>query len=453
MKKNILVADDDASIRFVISKSLSRAGYNVRATDNAHTLLKWVKSGEGDVVLTDVHMEQEDIFNFIPDLKSARPDLPIIIMSANTSVMTALKSGKFGVFEYIPKPFDLTDLQATIERALARGEYDSAQAITTKSVEIDTMIGKSAVMQPVFRGISNFMSGDIPVYISGDVGTGKNLTASLVHGSGTRNDRPFVFFDEIESGTRLADQVGVGDLFIDRLEELSAARQNMLLRALEKNEVQQPTAKFRTISTSNLSYSALSSANMLRPELLSHLGGGNIHLPRLYERQEDIADLAIFFINESPNNEKKRKFSAGALKLLKTNIWTGNVRELKNVVRAISLQYSDALVSETIIRNTLRHQRSKRSHIIGSSEVAEKLRNAGRTLLLAASDSSNADEEAPYGQALAWIEKPLIEEALKITNGNNVKAAELLGIHRNTLRTKIKALDINIFGDVLDNTD
>jgi two-component system nitrogen regulation response regulator GlnG len=445
VKKNILVADDDASIRFVISKSLSRAGYNVRATDNAHTLLKWVEAGEGDVVLTDVHMEQEDIFNFIPDLKSARPDLPIIIMSANTSVMTALKSGKFGVFEYIPKPFDLTYLQSTIERSLEKGVKESVNPIGSKLAEIDAMIGKSSAMQPVFRGISDFMSGEIPVHISGDVGTGKNLTASLVHNSGSRKERPFVFFDDIETGPSLVEQVGSGDLFIDRLEELSAARQNMLLRALEKNEVRQIGEKFRTISTSNLSYSALSAANMLRPELISHLGGGNIHLPPLYERQEDISDLAVFFINENPNNEKKRKFSMGALKLLKSNIWMGNVRELKNVVRAISLQYSDALVSEAIVRNTLRNQQSKRSHLIGNTEVAEKLRNAGRALLLDATDTGDLDDETPYAKALAWIEKPLIEEALKITNGNNVKAAELLGIHRNTLRSKIKSLDVNIF--------
>lgn len=445
MKKNILVADDDASIRFVISKALSRAGYNVRATDNAHTLLKWVQSGEGDVVLTDVHMEQDDIFNFIPDLKKARPDLPIIIMSANTSVMTALKSGKFGVFEYIPKPFDLNALQSTIERALEISTNDRAEPKSATGAEIGLMIGKSVAMQPVFRGISDYMSGDIPVYISGDVGTGKNLTASLIHSSGSRKDRPFVFFDDIEDGMSLVEQVGNGDIFIDRLEELSASRQNLLLRALEKNEICPMGEKFRTISTSTLAYAALSSANMLRPELISHLGGGNIHLPPLYERQEDIADLAVFFINQHTGTGKKRKFAPAALNLLKSNIWEGNIRELKNAVQAISLQYSDALVSETIVRNILRNQQSKRSHTFGNSEVAEKLRNAGRALLLASSEDAGAREETPYNRALAWVEKPIIEEALKITNGNNVKAAELLGIHRNTLRTKIKTLEINIF--------
>ena len=445
MKKNILVADDDASIRFVISKSLTRAGFNVRATDNAHTLLKWVKAGEGDVVLTDVHMEQEDIFNFIPDLKAARPDLPIIIMSANTSVMTALKSGKFGVFEYIPKPFDLSELQTTIERSLDAGNVEKVFQTSKKQIEIGAMIGKSSAMQPVFRGISDFMSGEVPVYISGDVGTGKNLTANLVHSSGTRSGRPFIYFDEIETGASLLDLVGNGDLFIDRLEELSASRQNMLLRALEKNEMNQGGAKFRTISTSNLSYSALLAANMLRPELLSHLAGGSIHLPPLHERQEDIVDLATFFINENPNLAKKRKFSPGALKLLKSNNWTGNVRELKNIVQAISLQYSDAVVSDKIVRNILRNQQKNRSHIIANSEIAEKLRNAGRALLLEAVETTDSKDDTPYAVALAWVEKPIIEEALKITNGNNVKAAELLGIHRNTLRTKIKSLDVNSF--------
>ncbi|NNC37593.1 MAG: sigma-54-dependent Fis family transcriptional regulator [Acidimicrobiales bacterium] len=445
MKKNILVADDDASIRFVISKFLSREGFNVRATDNAHTLQKWVEKGEGDVVLTDVHMEQEDIFNFIPDLKKARADLPIIIMSANTSVMTALKSGKFGVFEYIPKPFDLSEVANTIERALEIGADSDFVVPVPSTPDLNTMIGKSAAMQPVFRGISDFMSGDIPVYISGDVGTGKNLTASLIHSSGARKEQPFLFFDDIQSDADLIENVGRGDLLIDRIEELSANRQNILLRALEKNENRSLAEQFRTISTSNLRLSELLEAKMLRPELLSHLRGGTIHLPPLRERQQDILDLAVFFINENPRIKSKRKFSAKASKLLNASDWAGNVRELKNVVNSIVLQFSDPVISEKIVSTILSEHQAKRVKNVEESEFSDNLRNAGRALLLEAYRSDSDELQVPYAQAIGWIEKPLIEEALKITNGNNVKAAELLGIHRNTLRAKIKSLGITRF--------
>ena len=163
MKYNILLADDDAGIRFVLSKYLTRAGYGVKATDNPQTLLKWAKAGEGDLILTDVHMGAEEIFKFVPELKTVRPDLPIIVISANTRMVTALKSRQAGVFEYIPKPFDLPGLQKTIERALD----NQAVPQIAKTPAPDQMIGKSKVMQPVFRAISDYASGNIPVFIWG----------------------------------------------------------------------------------------------------------------------------------------------------------------------------------------------------------------------------------------------------------------------------------------------
>jgi two-component system nitrogen regulation response regulator GlnG len=422
---------------------LSRAGFNVRATDNAATLIKWAAAGEGDVVLSDVHMGQEDIFNFIPELKKMRPDLPLIIMSANTSVMTALKSGKFGVFEYIPKPFDLMNLQSVIERAIGSIPENSTVKPSVQLKEIGPMIGKSTAMQPVYRGISDFMSGDVPVYIYGDVGTGKNLTTALIHKSGKREGKPFVEFSNQQSVDLLIEEIADGDLLIDRVDELTAEQQNVLLRALEKNENQPINQRFRVLSTGGMSIQNVQSKNRLRPELFSHLRGGQIYLPPLAERPEDIPDLAVFFLNENPDIDRKRKFSKSALTLLKSNVWDGNVRDLRNLVRALPLQYSDAVITDAIVASALREQFYSEKDKSSEKELFDQITAAARNLLTDAIEQGAQLSVSPYNQAMAWIEKPLIVEALKITNGNNVKAAELLGIHRNTLRMKIRALDIH----------
>jgi len=431
MKTNVLIADDDASIRFVVSKSLSRAGFNVKATDNAETLMKWIKAGQGDVVLSDVHMGQEDIFNFIPELKQARPELPIIIMSANTSVMTALKSGKFGVFEYIPKPFDLTLLQDTSNK--------SKSATSVKANTNGPMIGKSVAMQPVYRGISDFTSGDIPVYIYGDVGTGKSLTAQLIHSSGKRKSKPFLNFNDVDRIEDVKTKVDAGDLFVDRVPELSSDRQQLLLRALEENERKALDNRFRLISTGADSFQKMQGSGVLRPELFTHIRGGQVFVPPLADRMEDIADLAIYFLNADPALKRKRKFSKPALDVIAKQDWYGNVRDLKNFVQSVSLQYADTLITDRIVETVLRNQFTVDESREMESLRRESISSAVRTLL-AETESDTSD--TPYNVAISWIEKPLIEEALKITKGNNVKAAKLLGIHRNTLRMKIKSLAI-----------
>lgn len=436
MNNNILLADDDASIRFVVSKSLTRAGFKVRATDNAQTLMKWVKSGDGDVVLTDVHMDSDDIFNFIPELKSLRPDLPVIIMSANTSVATALKSGSSDIFEYIPKPFDLDDLQQTIKRALGVNK----KTFLAKSTQMEPMIGKSSAMQPVFRAISDYMSGNIPVFIFGDVGTGKNHAAKLLHEAGLRAQRPLIMFDECMDVATLMETVMNGDLFVDRVHELTPERQSLLLRALEKNELEAENKSFRVISTSNLNPQHLQDEDIVRADLFYHLQGGEISLPSLSRRAGDIAELAEYFLNLASPSVRK-SISPAAHTALESYHWPGNVRELKSLMQTISLKFSDSVVSGDILKNVLARHGSTGRLSEDAKQSFDNIRAACRELLY--THKADTGKDMPYIQALAWVEKPLIEEALRITGGNNLKAAEMLGIHRNTLRTKIKSLHID----------
>ena len=426
MKYNVLLADDDASIRFVLSKSLVKAGFTVQATDNPQTLMKWVGKGDGDIVLTDVHMDTDDIFSFIPDIKRLRPKLPIIIMSANTSVMTALKSSRSDVFEYIPKPFDLNELADTLKRAL--GAQKPVRAAAPAAPE--PMIGKSAAMQPVFKAISDYMSGDIPVYISGDVGTGKNHAAKLLHDAGRRSASPFIAFSDNGSEELLGGIVGGGDLFVDRVDELSPERQALLLRLLEKNETALTGQKFRLITIVGESAKKLQESQKVRPDLYYHLIGGEITLPPLTNRPEDIEDLSLHFLNAG-KRAKHKSLDTAALTALQTHHWPGNVRELKTLMERATLQFPDLIVSADMLKTLMVRENR-------DAQNFDDLRMASRALL----HRAESLEQTPYVEALAWVEKPLIEEALRITGGNNLKAAELLGIHRNTLRVKIKTLKI-----------
>lgn len=473
MSYSVLLADDDASIRFVLSKSLTKAGFKVRATDNAHTLMKWVKNGLGDVVLSDVHMGREDIFTFIPELSKLRPELPIIIMSANTSVATALKSGNAGVFEYIPKPFDLEILRQTITRALEHKQTDKKNIRPTKLLEPSLlnsampMIGKSIAMQPVFRALSDYMSGDIPVIVYGAVGTGKNHAAKLLHEAGKRAQKPFVDFVDLTSVSdghgggvvdHILQKVEDGDLFVDRIQELSSTQQALLLRILEKNEERPPAQGFRVISTANISPEALQTEGKVRVDLFYQLFGGELALPPLSQRRGDVGELAHYFLNLH-TKKKPRSFNKNAISKLDNYHWPGNVRELKRVMNMISLKYSDQILTPKVLDDVLKPSQADTPEQFGVPLDFEGLRTASRALLHNGprdTDTKGGDGETmgamsdkmtPYVEALSWVEKPLIEEALRITAGNNLRAAELLGIHRNTLRTKIKFLNINLDKD------
>jgi two-component system nitrogen regulation response regulator GlnG len=190
---NILVADDDAAIRTVLNQALSRAGYEVRSTSNAATLWRWVSQGEGDLVITDVVMPDENAFELIPRIKKLRPELPIIVMSAQNTFMTAIRASERGAYEYLPKPFDLKELIGIVGRALSEPKDRPRQA--AKPDEIDSsipLVGRSPAMQEIYRLLARLMQTDLTVMITGESGTGKELVARALHDYGKRRSGPFV---------------------------------------------------------------------------------------------------------------------------------------------------------------------------------------------------------------------------------------------------------------------
>jgi two-component system nitrogen regulation response regulator GlnG len=437
MKPKVILAEDDESIRFIISKYLTRNGYVVQATDNPDTLLKWIEAGDGDVVISDVHLGIDDIFDFIPVLNEKRPELPIIIISANSSVATALKSANSGVFDYIPKPFDLKALGQTVERAFAQNKLIR---IKKNADSTAVMLGRSVAMQPVFRAISDYTSANIAVGILGDVGTGKNLVAQMLHNSGQRQTRPYVSFQADRDLKELAQDLQNGDLLVDNLQDFTPQEQRSLSILLAKNEQKAHGEQFRVLTIISTPEPDSARFPNLRTDLHHLLMAARVKLPRLKERLEDIESLGVHFLEEYTQAHHTRKITVPALDILKNYHWPGNVRELKNIMQMVTLQYPDKMIEENMMMRALYSSAQEEGEDTEFLENKDMITAACQVLLQHRRQKTS--DTTPYVEALSWVEKPLILEALRITKGNQLQAAKLLGIHRNTLRTKLKSLNI-----------
>src|SRR3712207_2650451 len=291
----ILLADDDAAIRTVLNQALSRAGYEVRSSSNAATLWRWVSQGEGDLIITDVMMPDETAFDLLPRIKKLRPDLPVIVMSAQNTFMTAIKASERGAYEYLPKPFDLKELVAVVGRALSRPRAPAPGGQAGESEDIP-LVGRSAAMQEIYRALARLMPTDLTVMITGESGTGKELVARALHDYGKRRQGPFVPVnmaaiprDLIESDlfghekgaftgatARNAgrfEQAEGGTLFLDEIGDMPMEAQTRLLRVLQQGEYTTVDRKSTRLNSShaNISYAVF----CLKKK---HLGdpGGNL---------------------------------------------------------------------------------------------------------------------------------------------------------------------------------
>lgn len=437
MKYEVLLADDDDSVRLVLSKALTRAGHTVKATDNAATLVKWAQAGQGDIVLTDVMMGGREVFESLPELTEARPLMPVIIISANNTVNTALKAGTHKVFEYVPKPFDLED----VTQAVARAGLSVNPRRNKVSAELGKlpMIGRSAAMQPVYRAVSRFASGDLPVLIQGAVGTGKDLVARLLHDGGPRKDRPFFRDTDFDNTSLTLQKVNGGDIYIDEIAELTAKQQERLLAVMTEIETIAPQNRPRLLSATRKDLRRLATEGKFRDDLLYRINVAEIRIPPLSARGKDTYELAENFLSQT-SQKNNRRFETDALDILHRHNWSGNVRELENLVRRLAVLYSDDVITAEMVLQEFSKDILSERRLEDDEKLATQLQEACRRLL---NVPSQEGEESSYNRALAWVEKPLIIEALRLTGGNRAKAADHLGIHRNTLRTRLKSLDIS----------
>jgi len=475
----VLLADDDRSVRMVLNKALHRIGCRVRATGSASGLWRMVEEGEGDIVVADVHMPDGDALDLLPAIRKKRPDLPIIVMSAQNTVLTAIRAAEVGAYEYLPKPFDLNELMEFIQKTLQRPvpEPDDAGAQAAKAREDNLpLIGRSPAMQDVYRVMARLMHADLTVMISGESGTGKELVARALHNFGKRARGPFIainmaaiprelieselfghekgaFTGATERGIGKFEQAQGGTLFLDEIGDMPAEAQTRLLRVLQEGEFTSVggrtprRADVRIIAATHQDLRALINVGRFREDLYYRLNVVPIRLPPLRERVDDVADLARTFLRRAEEEGLPRKtMSADGIARLKEHAWPGNVRELENLMRRFAALCPDEQIPVEVIEQELTARPGGGAHTDDMAEAGRTL-GAAVELHLKRYFNMHGDSLPPPGlhdRVLREVELSLIALTLSATRGNQLKAAELLGINRNTLRKRIRELDIPV---------
>ncbi len=471
---SILVADDDSAIRTVLNQALSRAGYEVRLTSNAATLWRWVSQGDGDLVITDVVMPDENAFDLLPRIKKARPDLPVIVMSAQNTFMTAIRASEKGAYEYLPKPFDLKELISIVGRALAEPKGKQRLDAGEDGSENMPLVGRSPAMQEIYRVLARLMQTDLTVMITGESGTGKELVARALHDYGKRRTGPFVPInmaaiprDLIESElfghekgaftgaqARSAgrfEQAEGGTLFLDEIGDMPMDAQTRLLRVLQQGEYTTVGGRtpiktdVRIVAATNKDLRLLINQGLFREDLFFRLNVVPIRLPPLRERIEDIPDLVRHFFNVAEKEGlPSKQIESAAVERLKRYRWPGNIRELENLVRRLAALYPQDTITVNLIEAELA---TPTVTLVEEETPADEDLSESVERFLAKYFAEFGDNLPPpglYHRILKEVEYPLIGAALAATRGNQIKAAELLGVNRNTLRKKIRDLDVQV---------
>ncbi len=469
----ILLADDDRAIRLVVEQALSRQGYQVRSTGNAATLWKWVSNGDGQLIITDVILPDENGLDLIPRIKKLRPDLRVIVMSAQNTLLTAVRATERGAFEYLPKPFDLTELVNVVERALTVHEPTHAAAFEAVETEEQLpLIGRSPAMQEIYRVLARLMGTDLSVMISGESGTGKELVARALHDFGKRRNASFVainmaaipkelieselfghekgaFTGATERHTGRFEQAEGGTLFLDEIGDMPLEAQTRLLRVLQEGEFttvggRTPIrANVRIVAATHRNLQQLVNQGLFREDLFYRLNVVPIRLPPLRERVDDIPALVHHFLAQAAAEGLPLKtLEKAAMERLKEYAWPGNVRELENLVRRFAALYSQEILGLDVIESEFSGLRPQAAQMPVENEGLE----AAVERHLKDVYGAQPEELPPglYGDVVREVEKPLLAYTLAATRGNQVKAAEILGLNRNTLRKKIRELDISV---------
>ncbi|MGJ3260764.1 MAG: nitrogen regulation protein NR(I) [Rhodospirillales bacterium] len=473
----ILVADDDDSIRTVVTQALSRAGYEVRSTGNASTLWQWVENGDGDLVITDVIMPDENGLDLVPKIRRIRPNLRIVVMSAQNTLLTAVKATERGAFEYLPKPFDLSELVSVVKRGLEARTKDPAlgggRAAEDGMEENLPLIGRSPAMQEIYRTLARLMPTDLTVMITGESGTGKELVARALHDYGKRKGKPFVavnvaaiprdlieselfghekgsFTGAVSRSTGRFEQANGGTLFLDEIGDMPMEAQTRLLRVLQEGEYTTVggrdaiRANVRVIAATHHDLKRLIRRGLFREDLYFRLNVVPIRLPPLRERTEDIAELVRHFLGRAANEGLPWKIiEPDALELLQQHDWPGNVRELENMMQRLAALYSEEVIDAEIISTELNDGRGQGEQPVTQTSGLADAVDAHMKSYFSAHDGA-LPAAGLYGRVLKEVERPLIMQTLQVTRGNQVKASEVLGLNRNTLRKKIRELGIPI---------
>lgn len=462
MRGTILLVEDDAAIATVITTALEDEGFAVDRTDSIDGRDRLLERGQYQAMLTDVVLADGDGIASLADLRRTHPDLPVIVLSAQNTLDTAVRATEIAAFEYFPKPFDLEELVRAVVQAAGERSADPA-ATADDSGDSLPLVGRSQAMQGVYRMITRVLRNDLTVLILGESGTGKELVAEAIHELGHRRSGPFVavnaaaiphdlleselfghekgaFTGAVSQAIGKFEQANGGTLFLDEIGDMPLAAQTRLLRALQSGRIrrvggrQEIGVDVRILAATNRDLAPMIAAGTFREDLYYRLAVVPIELPPLRERRDDIAALARHFLAQAVADglPRRRLDSAGAA-ALEVRPWRGNVRELRNAVYRLALMARD----DTIDGSTV-------DAVLGDAVKAGPREPAGFSAALENwLHDARPVEGRLYDSAIAELERPLFAHALAQTGGNQLRAARLLGINRNTLRKRLTELAID----------
>jgi two-component system nitrogen regulation response regulator GlnG len=450
MDGTVLVADDDRTIRTVLTQALTRAGCRVHATSSLTTLMRWVAEGKGDTIITDVIMPDGNGLEMLPKIATDRPDLPVIVISAQNSIMTAIQAADAKAFDYLPKPFDLPNLMKRVAKALEQTKI-SHRSINDKNdtSEVENglpLVGKSAPMQGVYRLVARLMNKDLPILVSGESGTGKSLIAKVLHRFSDRRNLPFVTVSpadliDIDGPAKILAKARGGSLIIEEISDYSLETQARLVQMIDSPGEYSP----RFIATTKGRMIEPVENGKIRSDVFYRLGGATIELPNLRECVDDILVLSEHFLKLlEKEGGPKRKLGIKARDLFLSYSWPGNVRQLQNVVKRLGLTSREFEISLTEVEQSLENQPEMDGSFgkLGTEKMSSDIEKHLRRYF-----DLHGNILPPiglYNRILKELEVPLISLSLEATGGNQAKCADLLGINRNTLRKKINDLDLKV---------
>lgn len=470
--KTLIIAEDDESIRLVTSRYLQDLGYDVILASNLKELWKLIESNKGDALITDVMLPDGELFDILPQIIEYRESLPVIVVSAKNNLQTAISATKQGAYEYLPKPFDLDELQKLVKKALESKQNSKNKTKLKNESEKQLIVGRSPSMQELYKSIARLSQNDLTVMIYGESGTGKELVAKALHKYSARSEKPFIALnmaaipnDLIESelfGHEKGSFTGAhqksdgkfklaekGTLFLDEIGDMPIDAQTRLLRVLQEGEFtpiggkEKIIADTRIIAATHKNLSNLIEKGEFREDLFYRLNVVPINIPPLRERKEDIPELVNHFLEKAKTLKlEPKKFNTESFQILEKYQWPGNVRELENFILKLCALYADEIImNEDLVKEIKNLQKLDQQMLDTDSQFSKILEN----YLSKNINKINTEYQGDvYNYFVTELEKVLLFEVLKNKNGNQLKAAELLGLNRNTLRKKITELNISI---------
>ena len=477
-KKLILIAEDNVSIRTILSTEFDSL-YDVKLTDNCSQLWSWVSDGLGDLIILDVMLPDENGLDLIPKIKEIRPDLKIIVISAQNTILTAMQAVEKGAYEYLAKPFELKEMNKVIKTALLDNNKSNTAEFRDNKIKNDNkdipIIGTSPLMQKVFKSVAKLVNTDLTVMIFGESGTGKELVAKFLHEHGKRKSGPFIainmaaipkelieselfghekgsFTGAFAKKSGKFEEAEEGTLFLDEIGDMPYEAQTRLLRVIQEGEFnrvgghEKIKTNVRIITATHRNLDELVNTGDFREDLFYRLNVFPINLPPLRLRFSDLNDLVQYFLKKSTKEGLERKtITEDGVNELKKHKWPGNIRELENFIRRmVVLIPSDKINGSDVIKNlsktnTLladKNSGGSSNKMSLSMSVEEHLKEFFKL------HKGKLPSSGLYSRIINEVERPLISVCLNATKGNQIRASKLLGLNRNTLRKKIKELKI-----------